>query len=133
MDALRYMLASDVLWFTVGNGRGEEVVSPVRLAEYFGSRKPILAAVPDGAAKQLLKDYDAVRICQPDEPGEIAALISVYYGLNKKRIMPAANEEHVRKFSIDKMTYQLVRYFEFLRDIPPEFDIKGKQVRKEEL
>lgn len=130
-DAIKYLLASDVLWFTVGKGTGEEVVSPVRLAEYFGSRKPILAAVPDGAAKQLLKDYDAVRICQPDEPAEIAALIIEYYELYLNRMMPIANEEHVRKFSIDKMTNQLVRYFEFLRDIPPEFDIKGKQVRRE--
>lgn len=133
IEAIKYLLASDVLWFTIGKGRGEEVVSPVRLAEYFGSRKPILAAVPDGAAKQLLKDYDAVRICQPDEPGEIATLIIEYYELYQKRMMPIANEEHVRKFNIDKMTYQLVRYFEFLRDIPPEFDIKGKKVRREEL
>lgn len=131
LEAIKYMLASDVLWFTVGKGVGEEVVSPVRLAEYFGARKPILAAVPDGAAKQLLKDYEAVRICPPDEPEEIAVLLLEYYDLYTSRMMPIANEEHVRKFSIDKMTNQLVRYFEFLRDIPPEFDIKGKQVRRE--
>lgn len=123
-EAIRYMLASDVLWFMVGKGNGEEVVAPVRLAEYFGSRKPILASVPDGAAKQLLRGYDAVRICEPDEPEEIAKLIIEFYELYQNRMMPVANEEVVSKFNVDKLTYQLVRYFEFLRDIPPEFGIR---------
>ncbi|MEO8512922.1 MAG: glycosyltransferase [Ignavibacteria bacterium] len=132
-EAIRYMLASDVLWFMVGKGNGEEVVAPVRLAEYFGSRKPILASVPDGAAKQLLRGYDAVRICEPDEPEEIAKLIIEFYDLYQNRMMPVANEEVVSKFNVDKLTYQLVRYFEFLRDIPPEFGIrKSKPVVENE-
>jgi glycosyltransferase involved in cell wall biosynthesis len=130
-DAIRYMLSSDVLWLTIGKGEGSEVVSPVRMAEYFGARKPILACVPDGAAKQLLKDYDAVRICEPDEPNEIANLIIEYYDLNEKRMMPMPNEEIVKKFNIDGMTYELVRYFEFLRDIPHEFGIRsGNQMQQ---
>lgn len=125
IESIRYMLASDVLWFMVGKGTGDEVVSPVRLAEYFGARKPILASVPDGAAKQLLKGYEAVRISEPDEPEEIAKLIIEYYGLWEKRMMPLPDEETVRRFSVDKLAYQMVRYFEFLRDIPPEFGIRG--------
>lgn len=124
IESIRYMLASDVLWFMVGKGYGEEVVAPIRLTEYFGARKPILACVPDGAAKQLLRGYDAYRVCEPDEPEEIAKLIIEYYDLYTNRMMPIASEEVVSKFNIDKLTYQLVRYFEFLRDIPPEFGIK---------
>ncbi len=55
---------------------------------------------------------------------QIAKLIIEYYDLYTNRMMPIANEEVVSKFNIDKLTYQLVRYFEFLRDIPPEFGIK---------
>jgi len=121
--ALKYMLSSDVLWFMVGKGQGEQLVSPVRMIEYIGARKPILACVPDGAAKQLLRGYDAVRICEPDEPEDIAALIIEYYDLSEKRMIPPANEEVVRKFDIETLTAQLVRYFEFLRFIPHEFDI----------
>lgn len=124
IESIKYMYSSDVLWFMIGKGLGEEVIAPVRLAEYYGTRKPILACVPDGAAKQLLRDYDAVRICEPDETDDIANLIIEYYDLYNKRMMPIANEDVIRKFNIDKLTYQLVRYFEFLRDIPPEFGIK---------
>ncbi|MCI0449258.1 MAG: hypothetical protein L0Y79_05640 [Chlorobi bacterium] len=128
MEAIRYMLASDVLWFMVDKGEGADVIAPVKLSEYFGARKPILACVTDGAAKQLLRDYDAVRICEPDEPGEIAKLIIEYYDLYEKNSMPAANEELIKKFDVDKLAYQLVRYFEFLRDIPPGFGIKEKEM-----
>jgi glycosyltransferase involved in cell wall biosynthesis len=108
----------------IDKGMGEEVIAPVRLAEYFGVRKPILACTPDGAAKQLLRDYDAVRICEPDEPEDIAKLIIEYYELYQQRMMPIANEEVVKKFDIKNLTYDLVRFFEFLRDIPPEFGIR---------
>jgi glycosyltransferase involved in cell wall biosynthesis len=93
------------------------------MTEYIGARKPILACVPDGAAKQLLRGYDAVRICEPDEPEQIARLIIEYYDLYEKRMIPHANEEVVGKFDIEVLTAQLVRYFEFLRFIPHEFDI----------
>jgi len=41
-------------------------------------------------------------------------------------MMPIPDENVIKKFDIDKLTYQLVRFFEFLRDIPPEFGIRGK-------
>jgi hypothetical protein len=41
--------------------------------------------------------------------------------------MPIPNEEMVKKFDVDKFAYQLIRYFEFLRDIPPGFGIKEKE------
>ena len=63
--------------------------------------KPILASVPDGAAKQLLRGYDAVRICEPDEPEEIAKLIIEFYELYTNRMMPIANEEVINKFNVD--------------------------------
>ena len=125
ITALKYLLASDVLWFMINKGNGNQVLSPVRLSHYIGSRKPILACVPDGAAKQFLRDYNAVRISEPDEPAQIANLIIEYFELYQKNMLPAANEEEVKKFDIELLTAQLARYFEFLRFIPHEFDVKG--------
>ena len=124
--AIKYMLKSDILWFMIGKCNGDQVVSPARLSQYIGARKPILACVPDGAAKQLLRNYDAVRICEPDEPAQIAEHILEYYELYEKRMIPSANEEVVQKFNIEKLTAQLVRYFEFLRHIPQEFEVKNE-------
>lgn len=123
--SVRYMLASDVLWFMINKGNGDQVLSPVRLSHYFGVRKPILACVPDGAAKQMLKGYEAVRICEPDEPAQIAELIIEYFDLHQRNMLPVPNEENVKKFDVEQLTAQLARYFEFLRHIPHEFDIKS--------
>jgi glycosyltransferase involved in cell wall biosynthesis len=132
-ECIKYMLSSDVLWFTVGKDTGGELISPVKLSEYIGARKPILACIPDGAAKQLLKGYDAFKIAEPDNPAQIAEMIIEYYQLNEQRMMPSANEEAVNKFDVDKLTYQLVRYFEFLIDISPEFDIRGREMARQSI
>lgn len=132
-ESIRYMLSSDVLWFTIGKGGGEQMISPVKLSEYIGARKPILACVPDGAAKLMLKGYDAFKTCEPDEPESIADMIIEYYGQFKQRAIPTANETIVQKFDIEKLTYQLVRYFEFLIDINPDFEFRGKKALRHSI
>lgn len=124
ISCIKYMLSSDVLWFMIGRGKGDDTIAPVRLAEYFRAKKPILACIPDGAAKQILRGYEAVRIAPPDDAEEISKLILEFYELYTNKMMPAPNEEIIAKFNVNKLTYNLVRYFEFLRDISPEFGIK---------
>jgi glycosyltransferase involved in cell wall biosynthesis len=133
LEAIKYMQQSDVLWFTIGKGEGSEMLSPVKLGEYIGARKPILACVPDGAAKLLLKGYDAVKFAEPDEPAQIANMIIEYYDQFKTRTIPAANEEFVQRFDVEKLTHQLVRYFEFLIDINPDFEFRGKKALKHSI
>jgi len=132
-ECIKYMLSSDVLWFMVGRGTGDQMLSPMKMSEYMGARKPILACVPDGAAKQLLRGYDAVKICEPDQPEEIANAVIEFHEQFTTRNMPSPNEELVDKFNVDKFTYQLVRYFEFLLDIHPEFEFRGKTVLKRSI
>jgi glycosyltransferase involved in cell wall biosynthesis len=124
-ECIKYMLASDVLWFTVGKGDGDELVTPVKLSEYIGAKKPLLACIPDGAAKLMLRQHNAVKICEPDKPEEIAEMILEYYELYSKNEMPVPGEEFVKKFDIETLTYQLVRSLEFLIDISPQSVIKG--------
>lgn len=132
-EAIRYMLASDVLWFTIGKGEGEQMLSPVKLTEYIGAKKPILACIPDGAAKILLKGYDAVKICEPDDAESIANMIIEYYEQIKSRTVPVPNKDLIQKFDLEKLTYQLVRYFEFLIDINPDFEFSGKKALKHSI
>ena len=44
-----------------------------------------------------MRGYEAVKICEPDEPEEIAKLIMEFYELYKNRMMPIANEEHSKE------------------------------------
>jgi glycosyltransferase involved in cell wall biosynthesis len=45
---------------------------PVKLYEYLASGRPILAAVPDGDARDLLEDVDWTVLCAPDDVEGIA-------------------------------------------------------------
>lgn len=119
-ESMKYLLASDVLWFTIGKGRGDELVTPLKLSEYIGARKPILACIPEGVAKWNLRFHDAVKICEPDDPAAIAELIIEYYDLYSKNSLPVPGEKTTEKYDVEKLTYELVRYFEFLIDISPE-------------
>ncbi len=108
-ESMKYLLASDVLWFTIGKGSGDELVSPVKLSEYIGARKPILACIPEGVAKWNLRFYDAVKICEPDDPNAIADLIIEFYDLYSKNALPVPNEQTVQKYDVEKLTYELVQ------------------------
>ncbi len=132
-ESIRCMRSSDVLWFTIGKGDGDQMISPVKLSEYIGARKPILACVGDGAAKLLLKGYDAFKVCEPDQPESIADMVIEYYEQIKNRSIPAANEIIAEKFDIDKLTHQLVRYFEFLIDINPDFELRDNNALRHSI
>lgn len=129
-ECLKFLLSSDVLWFMIGKGRGDELISPVKLSEYIGAKKPILACLPDGVAKTSLRFHDACKICEPDDTEAIAKLIIEYYGLYKKNAMPKVNEEILSAYDIEKQTHQLVRSFEFLIDITPQIEFKGKKLEE---
>jgi glycosyltransferase involved in cell wall biosynthesis len=123
-ESIKYMLASDVLWFMIGKGQGDELVTPAKLSEYIGAEKPIIACIPDGAAKLMLKNYNAVKICGPDKPEDIAQFIIEYYELFQKNNLPVPNQEMIEKYDIKNIAHQLVRSFEFLIDIAPQTTIK---------
>jgi len=123
-ECIKYLLASDVLWFMIGKGQGDELVTPVKLTEYIGAEKPILACIPEGAAKLMLKNHNAVKICEPDNPEDIAQFIMEYYDLYAMNNLPHPNSEFVNRYDIKNITHQLVRSFEFLIDIIPQTVIK---------
>jgi len=127
-ECIKYLLSSDILWLMIGSGKGEDVVSTVKMFEYFGARKPILACIPDGTAKSSLRHYNSVKICEPDDPEAISGLILEYYDLYSANRLPDPNEEMVLNYDVKKLTHQLVRYFEFLIDISPQSVFQEKKI-----
>ncbi|MCW8806407.1 MAG: glycosyltransferase, partial [Ignavibacteriaceae bacterium] len=66
IETIQKLMMSDVLWFMVGNGKSAETISSGKLYEYFGTRKPVIACVPEGALKMAAKEYNASFITEPD-------------------------------------------------------------------
>ncbi len=112
-DALSKTMMSDVLWMMVGKSRNSDTISSGKLYEYFGTRKPIIASLPEGALKAAAESYGAAFITQPDNIEEIKQTIIHVYELYLKNELPAPNEEFVKQHQRDYLTELLSKQFQF--------------------
>jgi glycosyltransferase involved in cell wall biosynthesis len=113
-EAINKIMMSDVLWLMVGNGRNSDTISSGKLFEYFGSHKPILACLPDGALKAATSEYGASFISEPDDVEQIKENIIKVYSLYRLNQLPIPNMEFVEKHRRDFLTELITKEFQFL-------------------
>ncbi|MCX6149969.1 MAG: glycosyl transferase family 1 [Ignavibacteriales bacterium] len=112
------LLSSDVLWMMIGNSKNSDTLSTSKLFEYFGTRKPIIGCVPEGAARSSLQEYGASFITEPNNIQQIKETIIQVHKLYREGNLPKPNEEFVEKHRGDYLTEQLTKQFQFyLREI----------------
>ncbi len=124
-EAVQHLVDADVLWMTIGHGRGEEMMSTGKLYEYLGARKPILACVPEGAARQVLAKSGAAFFAPPDDSEAIAEQLHTLYALHKSDRLPAPTYAFVEQFERRTLTGQLATLFASLLEADPH----GTRVR----
>ncbi|MCH7826692.1 MAG: glycosyltransferase [Bacteroidetes bacterium] len=112
-DAVRQLVSSDVLWFMIGYKKNIDALLPGKLYEYVGAQKPIIACVPEGAAKNALQKYGAVFYTDPFDINEIKKTICKVYELYKKDELPKPDDEFVQQYRRDFLTEQLCKEFQF--------------------
>lgn len=113
-EALRKVMASDVLWFMIGKKRNIDAILPGKMFEYFGTGKPVIASVPEGAAKSASIEYGASFITEPDDVTAIKDAIYKAYQLYLKGQLPVANESFIDKHRRDFLTETLIKQFQLL-------------------
>lgn len=94
-EAMREVEGSDVAWLTIGRREGAEQISTGKLYAYMGAHKPILALVPDGAARMTLNGYGAAVFADPDQPAGIADAIGRLYDAWRSGSLPTADPTYV--------------------------------------
>ncbi|MDT8323692.1 MAG: glycosyltransferase family 4 protein [Bacteroidota bacterium] len=124
-EAVQHLVDADVLWMTIGHGRGEEMMSTGKLYEYLGARKPILACVPEGAAHQTLVRSGAAFFAPPDDSAAIAEQLHTLYALHKSDRLPVPTYAYVEQFERRNLTGQLATLFASLLEADPH----GTRVR----
>ena len=116
IECIKYLLASDVLFFMISRGENDDAAMPGKVGEYIGSRKNIIACVPEGVTKKMLEKYDAVTFTEED-PVELMDTFYKYYQLYKSGRLPIANEEMIQQFDRKELTYDLAKELNLLVDI----------------
>jgi hypothetical protein len=79
-----------------------------------GSLKPIIACVPEGAAKIAAKEYGASFITEPDDIDKIKDTILEVYELYKKNQLPSPDADYVAKYRRDFLTEQLTKQMQLM-------------------
>ncbi|MEK7264277.1 MAG: glycosyltransferase family 4 protein [Bacteroidota bacterium] len=109
-ECVARLCASDILFIAMDN----DVQSPGKLYEYFGTQKPILASIPDGYLKQTIEN-SGVGICvTPKSVDEMTKAIATLYQKFERRELPQASDEFVQQFDREKLTGELSKIFGFL-------------------
>ncbi len=114
LTTIQKLLISDVLWIMVGNGKSADTISSGKLYEYFGTQKPIIACLPEGALKSAAKDYKASFITEPDNIDQIKNTMLEVYNLYVKNELPLPDKDFVESLRRDFLTEQLTQQFQFL-------------------
>ena len=113
-DAVSKLLSSDVLWMMVGKRKNIDAILPGKVYEYIGAKKPIIACVPDGAAKLAVQDYPAAYICEPQDVNDIKKTILKVYDDYKAGNFASVDDEFLTNFRRDFLTEKLTKEFQFL-------------------
>ena len=112
-EVIKRITSSDLLWLMLPNKVRMQNVSPGKLFEYFGTRKPIIASLPEGIAKNAAKEYGASYLTLPDDLDEIKnTLVKVHNDFLHNQF-PKCNEEYVQKLSRKVQASELVKIFQF--------------------
>ena len=106
-EAVAQLQATDVLWMTIGKRPGAEGISTGKLFEYFGTRKPILALVPEGAAAEALRPYGAACIVEPDDVDAIARSILGMFAQWQGGSLPTPDDAYVQQFDRKRLAGEL--------------------------
>lgn len=112
-EVIKKIISSHVLWFMVGKKKNIEAILPGKVYEYAGSQKPIIACVPNGAAKTSMEEYKASFITKPDDIVEIKNTLIHVHELYKTGKLPKPEVEYVEKHERKTLTEVLTKQFQF--------------------
>jgi len=98
---------ADILWMTIGSRPGASQISTGKLSEYMGTRKPILALVPPGAASDTLHRYRAAYIVSPEDINQATQALNRIRNDWRNQCFPEPDEAFVSKLSRKHLTHRL--------------------------
>jgi glycosyltransferase involved in cell wall biosynthesis len=114
-QALAIMRSADLLFLPMHDlpaGRRAGLI-PGKTYEYLASRKPILAAVPDGDARDLLSKFARVELCRPREADAMASIIERLVVEGPRVVAQTASEEAIlHDLEREAITAKLARIFD---------------------
>jgi len=116
-ECVKYILASDVMFLLISRGENEDAAMPGKVGEYIGSKKNIIACIPEGVTKKILEKYNAIKFVPEENPYKIADAIYEYFIMFENNQMPVPDEKMIEMYDRKTMTAELAKEFNYLLDV----------------
>ncbi len=113
LEVIRRIISSDILWLMLPKTDRMKNVTPGKIFEYFGARKPILANLPEGVARNIITEYEASYITDPNNIEDIKNAIIRSHDQYLTNSLPIPSESFVQKYNRVNLTEQLTKIFQF--------------------
>ena len=104
-EVIRWLLSSDVLWLTTRS----PAITPGKIHEYIGTRKPIISISPEGVMDHVIQQYGAGVVVRPDDQEGLVEAIDNYYMVWKDGRLPIGDAELAEQYEQQVVTEQLAR------------------------
>jgi glycosyltransferase involved in cell wall biosynthesis len=114
LQSLDLVRTADMLFLPMHNlpVTQRATTAPGKAYEYMASGRPILAAVPEGDAKDILSQCGTALICRPDDPAGMINILNNTYGAWKRgETIPTSNTAFVNHFERRALTHALADAF----------------------
>ena len=121
-DSLRLIRSADLLFLPMQNlpaGMRSSTV-PGKTYEYLASGRPILAAVPEGDARDILTASGKCRLATPDDPDSIAAGIAAEIAQSSAGLEPSTTEAQVvERYGRHALAAEFAAVLDAITDLAP--------------
>ena len=109
-ESVALVRTADLLFLPMHNlPRGERSrIVPGKTYEYMAAERPILAAVPDGDARDFLDRCGTAALCRPDDVESMVELLDgAYEGWSRKSPIRPSNRDFVHSFDRHVLAHSL--------------------------
>ncbi len=112
---IAYQLEADCLILLEGSGVGANAFYTGKVFEYMNTKRPVLAILPEGVAKDLVKESGIGLVADADCVPEIVDVVKTYYEQWQNGLIAyEPNEDVIARFERKKLTKRLAEIFDSL-------------------
>lgn len=116
-ECVKYLISSDALFLHIKNRKNSDAAYQGMTADYIGSGKYIVACIPEGVTKNILREYGAVNFIDDYNPESIADVYKKLFDLKRTNSIPLPDEKTVQKYEAQEYIEELARDFNYLLDV----------------